>query len=98
MKKIVTITLLTSFLFGCATSYQKTGITGGYEDYDYGDGKFKVIFLGNGYTATAKVKEYAYYRANELCKGKNYQTISEKIQDRGVLAFPKAEIIVQCDK
>ena len=95
MKKNVLLTSLLLILTGCATSYQQTGFTGGFEDVDLGGGRYKISFLGNGYTKTDTVKEYTYRRARELCKG-DYDKLEEEVQPRGILAFPQATIVVQC--
>ena len=95
MKNIFIIVCLSILISSCATKYQSMGFTGGYEDYDFGDGKFKVEFLGNGYTNSETVKKYARTRAKELCKG-DYDVLDEKLIKRAIMTFPKAIITFQC--
>ena len=58
------------FLSGCATAYQKTGLTGGYEDVDLGGNRYKVTFVGNGYTSDQKAIDFARKeQANFVLKG-----------------------------
>jgi hypothetical protein len=56
------------------TPYQSMSITGGYDDSALGNGKYKIIARGNGFTAPSRVKAIAYLRAAELTKecGKSF--------------------------
>lgn len=62
------------FIMHSCTSYQSMSVTGGYEDSFMGNGKYKIIARGNGYTTSARLKAIAYLRAAELTKehGKSF--------------------------
>lgn len=66
------IALLSLFLVGCATGYQKNSFSGGYVDTQLAKDIFKVEFSGNGYTSSSKVKEYALRRSAELTIEQGY--------------------------
>jgi hypothetical protein len=51
---------------GCATSYQSTGFTGGYNETQLAPDVFRVIFRGNGFTPADKAQNFALLRAAEL--------------------------------
>mgnify|MGYP001184254702 FL=1 len=83
-----------SILSGCATAYQKTGLSGGFEDVELGGGRYKVTFVGNGYTSDSKAVNYAKRRASELCKG-TYDILEQDIE-QSFMGKPTVTIIVQC--
>ncbi len=67
--KLLTVSFgipLLMLTFGCATSYQSTGFTGGYSDTQLAPDIFRVVFRGNGYTAAERVQDFALLRASEL--------------------------------
>ncbi len=88
--------ILTSIIFlsGCATAYQKTSLTGGYEDVDLGGNRYKVTFVGNGYTSDQKAIDFARKRAGELC-AKGFDTL-EKNLESSFMGKPTVTLIVQC--
>jgi len=55
-----------SSLSGCATPYQKRGLTGGYDDFRITEDTFEVKFAGDGYTRPEKVGKYVLRRASEV--------------------------------
>lgn len=57
---------------GCATKYQRMGITGGYDDFQITDNTFEVTFRGNGYTRAETVRRYILRRASELTLQSGY--------------------------
>lgn len=66
-----TLTLLlvvatVGWLAGCATSYQRTGFTGGYSETQLAPDVFRVAFRGNGYTSPERAQDFAMLRAAEL--------------------------------
>jgi hypothetical protein len=92
-----TLLILSALLiYSCATPYQPNSLAGGYVDSDYGDGRFKVTFHGNGYTKMNTVQEYAKSRAKELCAGE-FDIINQTARKRAGI-YPVAEIIVRCAK
>ena len=92
--KIYSIVVL-SFLFASCTPYQTTGLLGGYEDVELGEGRYKVTFVGNGYTSTNRAIEMAQKRAYELCKG-GFDTLEREILGDSLLGKPTVSLIVQC--
>ena len=53
-------------LSGCATSYQKVGLKGGYSETQLAPDLFRVNFNGNGYTSSERAQDFALLRAAEL--------------------------------
>lgn len=73
MKTLLLAILVTGFgLVGCATGYKAKGYSGGYYDRKMGANKWLVGFSGNGYTSRSTAQEYAFKRAEELCKEKGF--------------------------
>lgn len=65
MRRFV-ILLVTLILSGCATPYQRVGITGGYSETKLGENIFLVSFRGNGYTSRDRAIDFSLLRAAEL--------------------------------
>ncbi|MFZ6734950.1 CC0125/CC1285 family lipoprotein [Undibacterium sp. Ji42W] len=87
MQKLCFLLASSILLSACATSYQSSGITGGYYQIP-GPGKLdKVIFSGNGFIKPDSVQDYALYRAAEIAKSKNkpyfilYRTLVHAAKD-----------------
>jgi len=78
MKKL-SLSLLSLFLFIGCTSYQPTGLTGGYSEIQLGENIFQVSFRGNGYTSSERAADFCLLRCAELAleKGYNYFAIVE---------------------
>jgi len=76
MNKLHTLSVLSLFLclVSCATAYGPKGYSGGYEDFDLGNGKFQVEFYGNGYTHRSDVQQMALRRAREVCQEHGFKT------------------------
>jgi hypothetical protein len=53
-------------LVGCATSYQKRGLTGGFSDTQLGENIFQVSFKGNAYTSRERASDFTLLRSAEL--------------------------------
>ncbi len=53
-------------LVGCATSYQRTGLTGGYSETRLDEHLVRVNFRGNGYTSAEKASDFCVLRCAEL--------------------------------
>ncbi len=49
MKNTIKVLILFLILIGCATPYQKVGLSGGYSDTRLQENVFTVNFRGNGY-------------------------------------------------
>lgn len=81
--KIFQIVILIALTYGCATSYQPHGFTGGYSHKKLNRDIYEVTFSGNGYTGASTVRAYALRRAAELAieKGYDYFIILNNNQD-----------------
>jgi hypothetical protein len=73
MKKLIAVTFSALILQGCATSYQKTGFSGGYSETQLDENVFTVSFRGNGYTGRERVADFTLLRSAELTLEKGYQ-------------------------
>ena len=67
---LATIALLV--LTGCATSYQSSGFTGGFQESQLAPDIFEVSFNGNGYTSGKRTRDYTMLRAAEICQGQGF--------------------------
>lgn len=63
-------------LSGCATGYQPSGITGGFESLRINDNYFAVSFSGNGYTSVERANDLALMRCSELAINHGYKYFS----------------------
>ncbi len=68
-------------LTGCATAYQRQGITGGYTDEHVDDTTFRVRFKGNNYTSREQVETFLLYRCAELTDQLGYDSFVVVGQD-----------------
>lgn len=59
-------------LVSCATPYQQSGITGGFDVKELRTDVFRVSFQGNGYTTRESVQVYWLYRCAELAIEKGF--------------------------
>lgn len=69
---IITALLLPIFLFGCATSYQPRGFTGGFSEIQLDQNTIRVSFRGNAMTQRDTVETYMLYRCAELTLEKGF--------------------------
>jgi len=76
MKYLIAITILALILQGCATSYQKTGFTGGYSETQLDENVFSVSFRGNCYTGRERVADFTLLRSAELTLENGFQYFS----------------------
>ncbi|MCB0422228.1 MAG: hypothetical protein KDD61_14620 [Bdellovibrionales bacterium] len=100
------ILVFTILIAGCATSYQKEGLSGGYSDIEVGKNKFLVTFSGNGYTGRSRVQQFAFQRAKELCVEKGFksfelvnrddQTSHTPNSNGYIVSRSRAEIVITC--
>ena len=74
MRKAVTAILALMFLAGCATTYTKKSLLGGYSDTKIQEDIFKVTFKGNAYTDTERTEDFTLLRCAEITleNGYNY--------------------------
>ena len=59
-------------LAGCATSYGKMTLSGGYQDKQLEPGVWRVGFYGNGYTTGETVQTYWLYHAAQVALDQGY--------------------------
>jgi hypothetical protein len=73
MKNVVyLLSAICLLLIGCATPYQSTGFTGGYEDIQLSENIFKISFHGNGYTSRQRAEDFCLLRSAEVAKSNGY--------------------------
>lgn len=79
-------------LCGCATAYQKSGLTGGYTDKRLSDSTYYVDFAGNGYASGERVHMFFLYRCAELTieKGFDYLLVESGPPPKAALEGPAA--------
>lgn len=54
--------------YGCATSYQPNGFSGGFSETQLGENIFRVSFRGNGYTRGERASDFALLRSAEIAQ------------------------------
>lgn len=62
-----------ALLSGCATSYQKSGLSGGFSQDQLKDDIWRVRYGGNGFTSYETVQTYWLYNCAELALEKGYK-------------------------
>lgn len=67
MNYIVMLSLLCLLGLGCATSYQKSGLTGGFSETRLAENIWTVNFSGNGYTTNERANDFNLLRCAEIC-------------------------------
>ena len=73
MKNIILIIFVLIFAQSCATTYQKSGFSGGYSETQLDTNVFKVSFRGNSYTGRERVADFTLLRSAELALKNDYQ-------------------------
>ena len=58
---LITIAVLSA---GCATAYQKQGLTGGFSETQLGENVFQISFKGNGYTSQDRASDFTLLRGS----------------------------------
>ena len=71
--KLFTLVISFFLLVGCASTYQKKGFTGGYEETQLAVDIFSVSFGGNGYTSGVRAQDFALLRSAELTLEHGYR-------------------------
>ena len=66
MTRNALLALLVVALGGCATGYQKAGLTGGYSERRISDSAYYVSFSGNGFASKDRVHWFWMYRCAEV--------------------------------
>jgi hypothetical protein len=70
--KTILATGLATALFGCATPYQESGYSGGFEQQRIAEDAYLIRFSGNGFTSPKRAKDFAMLRAAEIGKKLGY--------------------------
>jgi hypothetical protein len=73
MKTTPVLIFVALLLFGCATPYQQTGLTGGFSETQLDENVWTVTFKGNGYTNRERATDFNLLRCAELCLEKGYK-------------------------
>lgn len=73
MKNIIIVAIAALLLQACATSYQKSGFSGGYSETQLDENVFNVSFRGNGYTRRERVADFTLLRSAELTLDNGFQ-------------------------
>ncbi|MBN8727606.1 MAG: hypothetical protein J0H15_07865 [Xanthomonadales bacterium] len=72
MRMVLGAILLLSFLSGCATTYQKSGFSGGFSELQLKGDIWRIRFAGNGYASYETVQTYWLNRCAELALQQGY--------------------------
>ena len=91
----VGLALLLVTLPGCATPYQRDGLTGGFTNERMSDTTYRVRFKGNNYTTREKVERSLLYRCAELTQQLGYQHFIVVSQDTLDISDPIAKAAFQ---
>jgi hypothetical protein len=70
--KVIASLLLAIILSSCATTYQTSGMTGGYDQKQLEGDIWRVAFNGNGHTTAETVQTYWLYRCAQLALENQY--------------------------
>lgn len=81
----VSIVMATALLVvGCATTYQASDFTGGYEHERLAEDQYIVSFRGNGFTSATRSRDFAMLRAAEIGLRLGYTYfVVDTVDDRG---------------
>jgi hypothetical protein len=79
------IAILLSMLLGsCATAYQQTGLTGGYEDVRLGPDRYRISVVANGLSSLERAEQIVMLRAAELTLRNGFQKFV--VEEREMIA------------
>ncbi|HUG21480.1 CC0125/CC1285 family lipoprotein [Piscinibacter sp.] len=70
--KCAAISLIALALAGCATSYQSSGLAGGFSETRIADDVYRIGFGANGFSTRETAQTYWLYRATELALEKGF--------------------------
>ena len=73
MNKLLFFIIVTLLIQGCATSYQKSGLSGGYSETQLDENIFRISFRGNGYSGRERVADFTLLRSAELAMENGFQ-------------------------
>jgi hypothetical protein len=72
LSKFVFCAFFVIILASCATSYQRSGLTGGYSETKLGENIWNISFQGNGYTNDERANDFTLLRSAEVCLENGY--------------------------
>lgn len=72
MKARIGVLIFAMSLGGCATQYQKQGLTGGFDETQLAPNMYRVSFNGNGYTSVERAANLALLRCADLTLQNGY--------------------------
>jgi len=89
MKNTTKVLMLFLILFGCATPYQKVGLSGGYSDTRLQENVFTINFRGNGYTSRERSSDFALLRCAELTikNGFKFFAVADSSQEQKTMLY-----------
>lgn len=73
MRTSILVPTLLLLLTACATTYQPSGFTGGFDETRLSDTQYEVRFVGNGYTSNARTSRFLLRRCAELALENGYR-------------------------
>jgi hypothetical protein len=86
------MTLATLSLSGCATTYQKSGLTGGFRQTNIEGDIWRIEFGGNGYATYETVQTYWLYRCAELSLEKGFDGFEILSDISLTMTFPAEQL------
>jgi len=88
MRRLILLAL-TVLVAGCATPYQRAGLTGGFAETQLQENIFTVYFRGNGYTSRERCSDFALLRCAELTldQGFEYFAVADSVQDAKTMLY-----------
>lgn len=89
MKNTTKVLMLFLILTGCATPYQKVGLSGGYSDTRLQENVFTVNFRGNGSTSMERSSDFALLRCAELTieNGFKFFAVTDSSQEQKTMLY-----------
>lgn len=96
--------ILSLAVLSCATAYQPTGLSGGFEETKLGQSVFQVRFAGNGFSSHGRVASFLLRRCAELSleEGSRYFLVesAEKHESYSggsgyLYTFPSGEALIR---
>jgi hypothetical protein len=92
MKKFILYLAPVLLLTACATAYQPSSFSGGFEETQYSENVWRVSFVGNGYTRSQAAEEMAMLRSAELTviNGYKFFAIVDSRMTNDAIAIPQA--------
>lgn len=89
MRLIATFAFIAILVAGCATPYQPTGLTGGFDTTKLGENSYSVTFRANAYTSGDRARDFTLLRAADVAleNGCPYFLSDKGVEINGGLAW-----------